>query len=487
MSEKTDTSNPLLQFVQRYGPAAGEDGPVLFVTEVFGVTPDPWQEEVLRAFGRGERQISVASCHGPGKTALAAWCIWYMMLTRFPQKTIATAPSSGQLESGLLPEVKMWGTRLPAALQELFDVSAKRVVLTAAPDTSFFHARTARAEAPEALQGIHSDHVLLIADEASGVPEAVYEAAVGSMSGENATTLLISNPTRTSGTFFDSHHKNRSDWFTRKVSHEDSPRVTDEFVRGVARRYGEDSDVFRVRCLGLFPRIDADTIIPFEYVELARDRDIRELEAATQVWGLDVARFGGDRNVLIKRTNRQVLPGIQMWGGIDLMATAGKVKHEWDTTPPHLRPKTILIDVIGLGAGVADRLRELGLPVRGVNVSEAAAGEGFLNQRAELWWGIREWLGAKQCRLPGKTPGVDEDRDPVELLCSELVIPKYTFSSSGKIKLEAKEEMKKRMGRSPDVADALALTFAENLATLTHGTSDRHSWNEPLHREVGIV
>ena len=258
-----------------------------------GAEPDLWQEKVLRAWGRGDRRISIASCHGPGKTTVASWLVWCMLLTRFPQKTVATAPSKSQLEGALLPEIKLWGLQLPEALHALYDVRSHKILLKSSPDGSFFEARTARVERPEALQGVHSANVLLIADEASAVPDAVYEAAVGSMTDRNATTLLISNPTRSSGYFYRSHHEYAEDWTLLSVSHTDSTRVTDEFVEQVQKEYGGNSTAFRVRCLGLFPLVDDDTIIPFGLVDTARKRDIFINPKHTRVWGLDVARLVG--------------------------------------------------------------------------------------------------------------------------------------------------------------------------------------------------
>lgn len=479
-----DQQNPLLDVIERYGPKSGEDGPVRLVRELLGAEPDPWQQRVLRAFGRGERQIAVRSCHGPGKTATAAWCVLIMLLTRFPQKTVATAPTTGQLKGALVPEVKMWLGRLPPVLQDLFEVKAEGIYHNQASDESFFEARTSRANEPEALQGVHSDHVLLVGDEASGIPEPVYEAAIGSMSSENATTLLIGNPVRTSGFFFDCFHKLRDMWFTEHVSYEDSPRVTEDFVEEVARRYGEDSNAFRIRCLGEFPKSDEDTVIPFEWVESARQRDIEERPDAVTVWGLDVARFGDDRCALAERSHRtgRIL---DVWGGTDVMATAGRVKSRWDDTSPSSRPQTILVDVIGIGAGVVDRLRELGLPVRGVNVSETASvDDKFMRARSELWWKAREWFGRQDVRID---PGTDDREDPQEVLASELVMPKYGFTSTGKIKVEPKDETKKRGRKSPDVADSFVLTFAEELSTMVHGRSGSTSWNTAIKREIPVV
>lgn len=479
------------EFLKAYGPPAGEEGPVLFVREVLGAEPDPWQEDVMREYGRGGRRISIRACHGPGKTAVAAWIVLHQLLTRFPQKSVATAPSVGQLEDALVAEVEKWFKRLPEPLRMLFSVKKNRIELRAAPEESFFTARTARQENPEALQGVHSDHVLLVADEASGVPEQIFEAAAGSMSGHNATTLLLSNPVRPSGFFFDTHHKLSDMWFTVQVSAEDSPRVTDDFVYDIARRYGEDSDAYRIRVLGEFPASGLNTIVPYDLAASAQQRDIVVPETAVPVWGCDIARFGDDDNVLLKRNPLEVEPDIQVWRGVDLMKTAGRIKLEYDETAPSKRPQEILIDSIGLGAGVADRLRELGLPVRDINVSETSAmRDKYRNLRTELWFSAREWLNSKNRRLPtcDATGGCATDC-PHERLVQELVSLQYTYTSTGKLMAESKTDLKKRGYKSPNVADAFVLTFAGEPASLAGGENAewRASWNRPLKRGLSHV
>lgn len=478
------TANPFVEFLARYGDAAGEDGPILFVREVCGAVPDPWQEQVLRAYGRRERRISIRSCHGPGKTACLAWCVLHQLLTRYPQKTVATAPTSAQIYDALFSEVVFWYKRLSPALQELLEVKSDRIELKAAPEASFFSARTSRAEKPEALQGVHSEHVLLIVDEASGVPEPIFEAAAGSMSGHRATTILASNPVRTSGFFFDTHHKLKDMWFTVHVSYEISSRVSRDYVEDMARRYGRDSNAFRVRCLGEFPRSDDDTVIPFELVEGARNRDIVVPPSLPRVWGLDVARFGDDANALCVR-NRLAVIEMQKWSGVDTMVTTGRIKNKWDSTPSSERPAEILVDVIGLGAGVVDRLRELGLPARGINVSEtASANEKYRNLRTELWFEAREWLKQANVVLPR---GKDRE-SPEEILADELVIPKYTFTSSGKLMVESKADMKRRGYKSPNCADAFVISFAGQAATMVLGSSGGTRWSQPLKRGIrGVV
>ena len=449
--------------------------PVAMVTDVFGVTPDAWQVEALEAYGRGERRISIRSAHGVGKTAVVSWMAAHHILTRFPQKCAVTAPSSPQLWDAFWAELLHWLRMLPDGLLNLLVMKTDKVELATAPESSFITARTSRQDQPEALQGIHSDYVLLIVDEASGVPERIFEAAAGSMSGENATTILIGNPIRTTGLFHLSHTRLKSDWVTFHVSAFDSPRVSQKFIDEMARRYGEHSNVYRCRVLGEFPLTDSDTVIPFELVEEAQTRDVLPNPEAPIIWGIDVARFGGDRSALCKRKQNIVLEPIKIWRDLDLMQLTGAIKTEYDESKN--RPEELLIDVIGIGAGVVDRLRELGLPARGVNVSESPAmKDRYRNLRAELWFLCKEWFSKRDCRIPADAT-----------LTTELTAPKYFFTSSGKLQVESKEEAKKRGLPSPDAADAMVLTFASDAAVLAYGGS-RRSWSEPLSRKIkGVV
>lgn len=468
-------------------------GPLRFVVEVLGATPDDWQEVILLQWGAGRRHISIQSCHGPGKTTLLSWMICYMLCCRYPQKTVCTAPTGQQLYDALFAETKMWFARLPDALRDLFEIKSDRIELRADAASSFASFRTARAEQPEALQGVHSVWVLLIADEASGVPEQIFEAAVGSMSGANATTVLAGNPVRTSGLFFDSQDRLAHMWFCVQVSAiprdgaYTSKRVDPQFVVMVREQYGEDSNAFRVRVLGLPPKADLDTIIPYEMAASAVGRDVRCYPTAVTIWGLDVARFGWCLTALAKRRGNHLLQPIQHWNGLDLMQVCGVVKAEWDATKEQDRPVEICVDAIGLGAGVADRLKEMGLPVRSVNVSETPALTGrFPNIRSELWWLVREWFSKRDVFIPAEQEREGDFSRPT--LLNQLVAVKYKImDSSGKLRAESKEEMRKRGRHSPDLADAFCLTFASPAATMLAG-NERRSWKQPLKRaNKGIV
>jgi phage terminase large subunit len=450
----------------------------------------PWQLKAMKAYMDGERRISIRSGHGVGKTTLLVWIVLFQAVFRFPQRTAVTAPTEKQLFNAFWADFKVWWARMPPILQKCIEVKTDRAELVRAPGESYITIATARKEQPEALQGIHSPGwVLLVADEASGVHEAVFEAATGSMSGNNATTLLTGNPVRGSGFFYDTHTKLHDLWWHLKVSCADVPQtVSKDFVDQIGRTYGVNSNAYRVRVLGEFPVRDDDTIIPFDLVEASFTRDVQVAKSAPVVWGVDPARFGMDRSTLAKRQSRQLLETIKWWEKLDTMQLAGRIKLEWDTTPQWLRPQEINVDSIGIGAGVVDRLRELGLPARGINVSESPAAvnaEKYSNLRTELWFKGLEWFANRDVKIPEyyKQPVNEDD------LVGELTRVKYKFRpGSGKLAAESKDEMKKRGMRSPDLADAFLLTMASDAATLALGRAGMTSWKRKLSRPLkGIV
>jgi len=458
--------NPLVDFVSAY-----KDDPVAFVREILGAEPFDYQQALLVDIANGERKISVRSGHGTGKSTTFSWAMLWFAMTRFPFKVVVTAPTSGQLFDALFAELKRWINELPEALRPILDVKNDRVSLIAAPSEGFISARTSRAETPEALAGVHSANVMLVVDEASGVPEQVFEAAAGSMSGHSAVTLLASNPTRSSGTFFETQTRLSGSWKCHHWSCAKSPLVSRDFIDEMKLRYGEESNAYRIRVLGEFPLADDDTIVPFHLVDAAVHRDIEPDGQATVIWGLDVARFGSDKTALAKRQGNTITE-INSWQGLDLMQTVGRVKAEYDGLPMSVRPSEIMVDVIGMGGGVVDRLRELGLPVRGINVAESPSmKDTYTNLRAELWFKMRGWLEQRGAKLPRN-----------EQLIAELTSIRYSFVSSGKMKAEGKDDMRKRGLASPDLADAVCLTLASDAATALGGKAS--TWGKPLRRNL---
>lgn len=444
-------------------------------------TIDKYQKEILDQVSRGERRIAVRSGHGVGKTTVIAWILTWWICVKFPQKAVCTAPTSKQLFDALAAETITWMRKLPPALLALLEIKTDEINLKSAPTESFISFRTSRPETPEAMAGIHAPWVLLIADEASGIPEQVFEAAIGSMSGHNATTILAGNPVRTAGMFFNVFRKPEMAhlWAKHHISCIGHPRVGQDFIDFVAAEYGIESNAYRVRVMGEFPKADDDTIIPYELMELALKRDVRPLRVKP-VWGLDCARFGSDRSALAVRRGNVLDEPVTIWSQLELMALVGRVKNKWDATSDPDRPTDICVDAIGLGSGVADRLRELGLPARAINVSEAPAlGDKYRNLRSELWFKCKEWFMARDCNLAND-----------DALGRELTSVKYGFQSNGKVYAESKDDMKKRgalKGQSPDVADAFVLTFAADAAVAMFGEKKAMSWDKPLKRKLQIV
>lgn len=466
-------ANPFVEFIARY-----RDDPVLMVREVFGKEPYPDQLELLEAYRRRDRRIAKRTGHRVGKSTSVAWIIVHHIICRFPQKTLVTAPTSPQLFDALASEVKACISRLPEALRELLEVQVESIYLRSAPDESFVSFRTAKAETPEAMAGMHSENMLLIGDEASGLAQPVIDAMSGSLADPNATMILIGNPVRTSGHFYDAFHRLRSLWTCFHTSSYGHPNVSPEDLEAKKIEYGIDSNRYRVRVLGDFPHSEEDAVIPFEWVETSLERDVRPLNVRP-IWGLDVAYKGSDRTALAKRKGNALMEKIRCWKGLDNMQVAGTILNEWNNTPEAQRPSEILVDAIGYGAGVADRLRELELPCRGINVAELPAmGTTYANQKAELWFKAREWFEPRDVNLCG-----DDE------LMGELVMMHYLPpTSNGKIPLEPTKDTRKAYGgRSLDLASAFVLTFAGTAVSALQGSRNSVSWTQPLKRKIAGI
>ncbi len=375
--------------------------PARFVADVWGVDMEPFQREGLQAVEHHGR-VSIRSGHGVGKSTLDAWAVLWFLSTHFPAKAPCTAPTAHQLEDVLIAEIGLWLQRIPdrwREIRESFALKADRLELVGAAKESFAPFRTGSKHNPEALQGFHANNLLFVIDEASGIHQSVFEVAEGALSTPGARVLMTSNPTRTSGYFHESHTIARDQWHTIRVSCADSSRVSPQYIERMAR-YGTDSNIYRVRVLGDFPTADDDAVMPLELVLAAIDRDIEPV-SGPPVWGLDVARFGNDRSAFAKRRNNALLEPVTAWHGKDTMQTAGLVKLAYDEAPE--KPEAVFVDVIGMGAGVVDRLNELAVPVVGVNVAESpAVKERFMRYRDELWWEGREWFERRDCIIPAR-------------------------------------------------------------------------------------
>lgn len=443
------------------------ENPYLFATEVMSILPygvpnpdgkpqlERWQDEFLRAFYTDPTgqytdspRHSIRAGHGVGKGFILAILALWWPLTHYDSKGVVTANSQDQLRDNNWPEVRKLYALLPQPLQDQLDIQEERILVIAEPEMGFVVRRTASKGNPEALQGIHAKHVLYLIDEASGIADIVFEVAQGSLSTHGACAVMFSNPTQATGFFYETHHKLRHRWRCWRVSSADVPRARGH-IQDVIDAYGHGSNKYRVRVEGEFPLAGDDVVIPLEWCLAAVDREVAKLDYVP-IWGVDVARFGDDRSALAKRQANKLLEPVKLWKNKDLMQLVGLIHHEFINTHEDLQPKEILIDVIGLGSGVLDRLKELGLPARGINVGEmASTTDKCMRLRDELWWRGREWFQARDCSMPND-----------EMLISELTAPTYDFHSTGRVVVESKKDMKERSGKSPDAADAFLLTFA---------------------------
>jgi phage terminase large subunit len=423
---------------------------------------ESWQQEGLWAASTNGR-LSIRAGHGVGKTAFEAVLGLWFVLTHHDVKIPVTSNTEDQLLDTIMPEIKKWARRLRPALRSALELdNARRIYLRAQPEMRFLVARVARKERPEALQGFHATNLLFLIDEASGIPEEVFEVALGALSSEGAKVVMCANPTRLSGFFYDSHHKNRARWYTMRVNCEDVPRARGH-IEDIISSYGQDSNAYRVRVQGEFPTEESDVVISLQLLEAAAKRQVVVNETIKPIWGVDVA-WTGDRSALAKRCDKVQLEPVKSWQGKNPMQLAGLIKREYDDTPDDDLPAEIVVDVIGMGAGVYARLHELGLPARACNVAEAAASsDRFLRQRDELWWMAREWLEGLDCQMC-------DDKD----LQAELIAPTYEFTSAGKTVVEPKSETRKRLRRSPDLADAWILTFAGGTHRRRRDRDDRY-------------
>ena len=460
--------------------------------------PRKWQEKILRDIAvhiqRNQTidlpemfRLAVASGRGIGKSALVAWLILWMLSTRLGATIIVTANTEQQLRSRTWAELGKWltlsinshwfmktaTTIKPAPwFQEALERDLKI-------DTGYYYAQAQlwSEENPDAFAGIHSSYgVCLIMDEASGIPSPIYSVSEGFFSEptKDRYWFTFSNPRRNTGPFYDSFHSKRAFWKSLQIDSRTVEGTDQKLFQSMIEQYGENSTVSRVEVMGEFPQADDDTVIPMELIRAAVDRDVALTASEPIIWGLDVARFGGDNSALCVRQGNTVFE-ITSFASMDLMQLCGVIKNRYDDATVLERPQEILVDVIGIGAGVVDRLREQNLPVRGINVSESSSvKKNYLNLRADLWFAIKDWLAQRDCRLP-----IDDE------LASELAAPLYKYTSTGKIKIESKDEMRKRGIKSPDKADALALTMASSAASFSGSESYfGYNFKKPLKSRI---
>lgn len=438
---------------------AFRDDPVGYVQCVFNAEPDKWQREALQIMASQQR-LAVASGHGVGKTALTSWLIHWFISTRPDPQIVVTANTKNQLDSKTWRELAKWNQR--AINGGWFTHSATRFALKEAPDTWFASAIPWTENNSEAFAGTHEDNVLNVFDEASSIPDVIWDVVEGSMTTSGSKWAAFGNPTRNTGRFRECWGRFRHRWATMQVDSRDAKQADRAQIDAWIADYGIDSDFVKVRVLGEFPSQSANQFISTADVDACVQYEAQGYEDMPKILAADIARFGDDQSVIAKRQGRKVDP-LQSWRGLDLMASADRIAKEIDSW----RPDATVIDETGIGAGVVDRLTQLGYQVFGFNGGERPNDpDTYRNKRVEVWGLMRDALRNK-LDLPN-------DYD----LKQDLIGPEYSFTASQQLMLERKEDMKRRGLSSPDKGDALAMTWAVSPVprTLSRTTYRPQSW-----------
>ncbi|MEM8615318.1 MAG: terminase [Pseudomonadota bacterium] len=439
--------------------------------------PHEWQEDLLCDIRDGlltpdeAIQIATASGHGIGKSACVAMIVCWAMSTMPHCRGVVTAGTENQLRTKTQPEIAKWFRMMINA--HWFDVTATKVSSVEHPTSWRIDFIPWSENNPESFAGLHNmgRRILVIVDEASQVADIIWETLRGALTDEHTEIifLVFGNPTRNTGEFRMCFGRNRKRWVTRQIDSRDVPGTNKALIAQWIEDYGEDSDFVRVRVRGVFPRAGDMQLIASDVVEDARARSCEPLENEPIVLGVDVARGGDDQSVVAIRQGRD--SASRPWRRYnmrDTMALASEVAQL-----AHLyRADAIFVDATGIGAGVYDRLAQLSLPahcqVYEINFGQRADAQWLTdgiraaNKRAEMWWNMAEWL--KRGAIP--------DEQQVE---DDLIGVEYGYNRDSAVQLEKKEDMKKRGLSSPDNGDALALTFAYQVAP-KQAEADAHDW-----------
>ena len=435
--------------------------PLQFAKDVLGVELWPKQEEVLNSLVE-HRRVAVKSGNGLGKGFCAAVALlWFIHSHKDSAIALSTAPTFRQVRHILWRQVH----RLYRANSELL---GGKMLDTRWEISDDHYAMGLSAENADQFQGFHSPNMLIVVDEAEGVSDEIYEAIEAVMTAADPLLLLIGNPTTVSGAFRRAFYEERQLYDTITISALDSPNVqagktvvpgltSSRWVEERKETWGEDNPIYRARVLGEFPDQAEDTLISLSDIEAAAQRwaagnqaeSVADVEMPGEVvLAVDVARFGSDRSVILRREGDRVME-IRTFRDMDTMQLAGWVAAAIRETSP----ERICVDEIGVGAGVVDRLKEQGHPVQGINVARRAQQERlFSNVRAEGYWRLKELFASGEIAIPND-----------HQLMGELAALRYSFDSQGRVLMESKDAMRQRGLPSPDKADALMLAFLESV------------------------
>jgi len=455
--------------------------------------PRSWQKEELLAMAehlvkvqecrkRGDAipsyQSATASGRGVGKSSMVAWIILWFLTTRLGSTVIVAANSEAQLKTRTWAELgkwlalsihNEWFEKTTMSLRPsnwLADALKKQMGI----DGTYWYANATlwTEENPDAFAGLHNSYgELVIYDEASGIPSSIWAVTEGFFTEPHAEKFwfAFSNPRRNQGAFFDCFHSHKGFWRTRNLDSRTVEGTDVAQLNRMVEKYGADSDEARIEVYGQFPKTGDRQFISQELIDNAATREANHLYNANAplIMGVDPARFGSDSTNICWRQGRiqgrGYTPPMENYRGRDNMFIADRVAF----LANKYNPDAICIDS-GAGAGIIDRLRQRGFKVHEIQFGgKAEDSDAYLNKRAEIWGRMRDWL---------EGAAIDDDKE----LREDLGAPEYTYmGTTDKLKLESKDDMKKRGVDSTDKADSLALTLSVNVAQRGVFTKRRES------------
>lgn len=437
---------------------------LLYVREQFKVEPDKWQAKALIAFSNEDMKIfrlSLQACAGPGKSALLAWCGWWFLCCMGEEgshpKGAAISVTQDNLKDNLWAEMSKWQQRSKLCT-DLFTWTKQRIFSKDHPETWFMSARSFSRSANSeeqgrVLSGVHSKYVLFLIDESGDIPPTVLKAVEQAFSTQDKVfgrVIQAGNPTSTDGMLYAAQSSLADKWHVVRITGDPedpdrSPRIDLDWAADQIKTYGRDDPWVMSYILGRFPQSGINTLLSVDEVEDAMSRHLRieDYEFAQKRLGIDVARFGYDSSVIFPRQGLRAHNYVEMRNARthDIAARVAKARAKWGS-------ELEFVDGTGgFGGGVVDSLIQSGLSPSEIHFSGKATDSRYYNKRAEMWFEMAEWV-----KRGGVLPRCNN-------LKKELTAPTYSFKN-GKLILESKDQIKERLGFSPDRADALALTFA---------------------------
>ena len=442
---------------------AYKNKPISFFENVLKMKLTFQQKKIVVKAIKLSARVAVRSGTGTGKTTICAGIILHQLLVTNSIKIMATAPSAGQLKRGLKSEVKKLHRRMPEWAQSLLIIQNDQVVVKGIPD-NFCSFVSADTDNQESLAGVHAGKVIVINDEASALTDSAYDTLKGNLTTEGSSMIQISNPVRSDGKFRNlwRNKGTKSLWQLFTLSGLDSPLVSKKYIQEVADEYGVDSDMYRMRVLGFFPKVSESMFFNSDSIESAMGRIIpaNNYHLMKKIMGVDVARFGNDNTVFVIRQGPMILDAVTYHGKntVEVAMLAAEFYHKHGAS-------IICVDGCGVGAGVVDNLQTLDLPVADI-VSNVAATDPrtYVNMRAQLYGETKVWL-----ENDASIPDTQEVYDQFSCI-------RYGLTNKMQVQMTSKADLIKRFKSvSPDIVDAIIYTFYEAWANFNTPHKHIHS------------